>query len=55
MQVMVSSKVEHGKQLDDKNWVLQTRNGVVKARVVVNAAGLYGDQVEKLCRPAKFT
>ena len=50
----VDSKVEDGKYLDN-TWLLQTRNGIVKARVVVNAAGLYGDQVENMCRPSRFT
>jgi glycerol-3-phosphate dehydrogenase len=39
---------------DGASWRLQTARGPVEARVVVNAAGLFGDHVEALVRPAPF-
>ena len=41
--------------MSDKTWELHTRHGLVKAQLVVNAGGLYGDRVENICRPSKFT
>lgn len=35
-------------------WLLHGANGAVNARVVVNAAGNFGDRVETLARPAPF-
>ncbi|WP_284947171.1 NAD(P)/FAD-dependent oxidoreductase [Acidisoma cladoniae] len=39
---------------DGASWRLQTARGPLEARVVVNAAGLFGDHVEALARPAPF-
>ena len=36
-------------------WQLETMAGPFTARVVINAAGLFGDHVEALARPAPFT
>ncbi len=36
-------------------WHLQTSAGEVKARIVINAAGLFGDIVEGFVRPSPFT
>jgi glycerol-3-phosphate dehydrogenase len=36
-------------------WQLETLAGPFAARVVINAAGLFGDQVEALARPTPFT
>ena len=39
----------------DGIWRLQTKQGEVSGKVVINCAGLYGDLVEGICRPSKFT
>jgi len=44
-----------GGAFDGERWTLQTPGGPVRARVVVNAAGLHGDLVEAICRPSPFT
>ena len=44
-----------GGERESDHWVLATAAGEVMARVVVNAAGLYGDHVERIARPAPFT
>jgi len=44
-----------GGQLDDAGWTLATGAGTIQARVVINAAGLYGDLIENLARPSPFT
>ena len=36
------------------HWILETSGGPLCARVVVNAAGLYGDRVESIAREAPF-
>ena len=43
-----------GGQLDDAGWTLATETGEIRARVVINAAGLYGDVIENLARPSPF-
>ncbi len=43
-----------GGQLDDAGWVLATGTGPISARVVINAAGLYGDVIETVARPSPF-
>jgi glycerol-3-phosphate dehydrogenase len=43
-----------GGELDDAGWTLTTETGEIRARVVINAAGLYGDAVENLARPSPF-
>lgn len=43
-----------GGQLDDAGWTLATGAGEIQARVVINAAGLYGDLIENLARPSPF-
>ena len=35
-------------------WTLRTNNGQAQARVVINAAGNYGDLVENIARPSPF-
>ena len=37
-----------GGAFDGESWVIQTAKGVVRARRVVNCAGLYGDRIEAL-------
>ena len=44
-----------GGEREGDHWVLATSTGEVMAAVVVNAAGLYGDHVERIARPAPFT
>ena len=44
-----------GGEREDDHWVLATSTGEVMARVVINAAGLYGDHVERIARPEPFT
>ena len=44
-----------GGEREGDHWVLATSTGEVMAGVVVNAAGLYGDHVERIARPAPFT
>jgi glycerol-3-phosphate dehydrogenase len=44
-----------GGRLEDGVWQLETNQGPVHARVVVNCAGLYGDIVEAICRTSPFT
>jgi len=46
-------EVEGGEREDD-HWLLATSTGEVTARVVINAAGLYGDQIESIARPSPF-
>ena len=41
-------------QLDDAGWTLATGAGEIRARVVINAAGLYGDLIENLAHPSPF-
>ncbi len=48
-----SAQVTRGNR-DGDRWVLETSGGKVSARVVVNAAGLYGDRVESIARDAPF-
>jgi glycerol-3-phosphate dehydrogenase len=40
---------------DDAGWALTTAQGITRARVVINAAGLFGDRVENFVRPSPFT
>ena len=48
------AQVTGGKRAGDR-WVLETSSGKIAARVVVNAAGLYGDRVESIAREAPFS
>ena len=48
------AQVTGGKRTGDR-WVLETSTGTIVARVVVNAAGLYGDRVESIAREAPFS
>ena len=43
-----------GGQLDDAGWTLTTGAGEIRARIVINAAGLYGDMIESLAHPSPF-
>jgi glycerol-3-phosphate dehydrogenase len=36
------------------HWTLRTRKGPMQARVIINAAGNYGDLVEAIARPSPF-
>jgi len=42
-----SHKVESG-EFDGEKWILKTSRGTIKAKTVINAAGLYGDEVENI-------
>ena len=53
-EVRRGTQVDGGSRLGER-WVLDTRGGPVCARVVVNAAGLYGDQIESIAREAPFS
>lgn len=44
-----------GAEFADGRWRLAHKTGDVFARVVINAAGLFGDHVETLARPSPFT
>ncbi len=41
-------------QCDGAGWTLTTQAGEVQARIVINAAGLYGDLIENLAHPSPF-
>ena len=43
-----------GGEFSDGEWRLATRQGVVAARVAINAAGNFGDLVEAIARPSPF-
>ncbi len=43
-----------GGEIRDGLWHLETAHGAVRAEVVVNCAGLFGDRVEALARPSPF-
>ena len=43
-----------GGDLDNGIWTLRTNSGPVQARIVINAAGNYGDLVENIARPSPF-
>lgn len=45
--------VTGGRQIDGV-WQLETSHGPVRARTVINCAGLYGDLIEAICRPSPF-
>ncbi|NIR29414.1 MAG: NAD(P)/FAD-dependent oxidoreductase [Gammaproteobacteria bacterium] len=51
--VMRSCEVRNGHVRDDL-WQLETGHGQVRAEVVINCAGLFGDRVEALARPSPF-
>ena len=53
-QVSYNSEVIRGEQQTDGSWELHTPSGVIRAKIVVNAAGLYGDRVEDICQPSSF-
>lgn len=44
-----------GGVFDQDVWSLETKQGTVKARIVINAAGNFGDFVEAIARPSPFT
>lgn len=43
-----------GGEFSDGNWTLHTRKGTVKARYVINCAGLYGDHVDRDVRGESY-
>jgi glycerol-3-phosphate dehydrogenase len=43
-----------GGRFADGDWQLATRQGTITARVVINAAGTFGDLVEAIARPSPF-
>ena len=47
-QIQYNSEVTGARQTADGAWTLRTPGGDVRAHNVINAAGLYGDHVEKL-------
>ena len=48
------TQVTAGRRLAD-HWLLDTTAGAVAARIVVNAAGLYGDRIEAIARATPFS
>ncbi len=52
--IMRSAEVTNG-DFSKGIWQLQTVQGAITARIVVNAAGNYGDFVEAIARPSPFT
>jgi len=52
-EIRRGSEVEGGEREGD-HWLLATSSGEITARVVVNAAGLYGDQIESIARQPPF-
>ena len=52
--IMRNAEVTDAKK-SSEGWVVTHRGGEVSARVVINAAGLYGDKIEALARPSDFT
>lgn len=44
-----------GGDLVDGTWTLKTAAGDIRARIVINAAGNFGDIVERIARPSSFT
>ncbi|WP_018153024.1 NAD(P)/FAD-dependent oxidoreductase [Leeia oryzae] len=52
-EVMRRAEVLSGERVDG-HWHLQTSQGMVRTRLVVNCAGNYGDLVEAICRPSPF-
>ena len=53
-EIRRSSEVTSG-VYDGKIWTLETHRGNVQARIVINAAGNFGDRVEAIARPSPFT
>ncbi len=62
----ITQAVEHGAkykfhcevqkgQFSDNIWTLSTSQGEFKSRLVINCAGINGDIVENICRPAPFS
>jgi glycerol-3-phosphate dehydrogenase len=52
--ILRQAEVTAAKKIQD-GWVLTHTSGEVSARIVINAAGLYGDEIEALGRPPSFT
>ena len=52
-QALFNARVIGG-EFDGKRWTLETVRGQVKAGLVINAAGLYGDRVEADVRGSSF-
>lgn len=53
-RILRHCEVQGGEREDD-HWVLATTQGEVSAKVVINAAGLFGDQVDRIARKPPFT
>ena len=53
-QVQCAREVLSGQQLPGGGWCLATSGGDIYAKVVVNAAGLYGDKVEAIADKQTF-
>jgi glycerol-3-phosphate dehydrogenase len=52
--ILRNAEVTAAEQTKDR-WKLKYSGGEISAAVVINAAGLYGDRIEALARPANFT
>ena len=52
--ILTSCHVTGGKRQED-DWQLSTSKGQITAKVVVNCAGLYGDELESIHRKSPFT
>ncbi len=46
-KLVFSHKVEDG-EFDGEIWKIKTSRGEIKAKTIINSAGLYGDEVEKI-------
>ncbi|TPK59250.1 NAD(P)/FAD-dependent oxidoreductase [Mesorhizobium sp. B2-4-19] len=51
--ILRAAEVTGGERIPE-GWLLQCATGTVEARIVVNAAGNFGDLVEKIARPPPF-
>jgi len=53
-QVSCNSEFLGGEFSAENGWDMKTSKGIVRAKVVINAAGLYGDKVHEILGPSPF-